>query len=223
MDGERPGEGEFPVDPAQLVAWLADEVDPSITSVRVSRLGGGHSSGAWRMEAATPRGAIPMVLKAPGEPSVVYQRSAVREAHIMRDAQRLGAPLPEVLAVDDGTGTAGRPCFVMAHVDGRAVADAGALGYHADDELRAGGAAVQRAVWESFHDALAALHSVDASKVPAARIGAGGVRDVIEYWRASLLDTVPAPEAAPRQVSALDWLAAPRAAGCRRCTRGLPR
>ncbi len=161
-----------------------------------------------------------MVLKAPGEPSVVYRRSAVREAQVMAGLQAAGAPVPEILAIDDGAGALGRPCFVTAHVPGRGVADAGANGYHDDEELRAGGPDLQRAVWDSFHDALAAMHSIDPARVPAARTvtGAaagpeGGVRDVLDYWREALLDILGglgggggAP--APRQLAALDWLAA---------------
>jgi len=181
-------------------------------AVDVHRLGGGHSSGAWRIDAMTGGGPRSMVLKAPSEPSVVYRRSAVREAQIMAGLQAAGAPVPEILAIDDGAGAVGRPCFVMAHVPGRGVADAGAHGYHDDEELRAGGPELQRAVWDSFHDALAAMHSVDPGLVPAARTvtGAaegpeGGVRDVLAYWREALLDIMEGVPA-PRQCAALDWL-----------------
>ena len=200
---------DSPIEPELLQEWLAEVADPSIHSIAVHRLGGGHSSGAWRIDAMTGGGPRSMVLKAPGEPSVVYLRSAAREAQVMDGLHRAGAPVPEVLAIDDGTGAIGRPCFVMAHVPGRGVADAGANGYHDDDELRAGGPEVQRAVWESFHDALAAMHRVDPSDVPAARTvtGAheGGVRDVLEYWRRALLDAVESASA-PRQLAALEWL-----------------
>jgi len=200
---------DSPIEPELLQEWLAEVADPSIHSIAVHRLGGGHSSGAWRIDAMTGGGPRSMVLKAPGEPSVVYLRSAAREAQVMDGLHRAGAPVPEILAIDDGTGAIGRPCFVMAHVPGRGVADAGANGYHDDDELRAGGPELQRAVWESFHDALAAMHRVDPSDVPAARTvtGAheGGVRDVLEYWRRALLDAVESASA-PRQLAALEWL-----------------
>jgi len=206
---------DSPIEPESLQEWLAEVADPSICSIDVHRLGGGHSSGAWRIDAMTGGGPRAMVLKAPGEPSVVYRRSAAREAHVMDGLHQAGAPVPEILAIDDGTGAIGRPCFVMAHVPGRGVADAGANGYHDDEELRAGGPDLQRAVWDSFHDALAAMHRVDPSDVPAARTvtGAneGGVRDVLEYWRHALLDAIGglggnggAP--APRQLAALAWL-----------------
>ena len=207
---------DSPIEPQLLQEWLAEVIDPTIDAIDVHRLGGGHSSGAWRIDAMTGGGTRSMVLKAPGEPSVVYRRSAVREAQVMAGLQAAGAPVPEILAIDDGTGAVGRPCFVMAHVPGRGVADAGANGYHDDEELQAGGPDRQRAVWNSFHDALAAMHSVDPALVPAARTvtgaAGGGVRDVLDYWREALLDQMGglgesggAP--APRQLAALAWLA----------------
>jgi aminoglycoside phosphotransferase (APT) family kinase protein len=60
-------------------------------------------------------------------------------------------------------------------------------------------------VLESFHDALAALHSVDAAKVADASLGPNGITDVIEYWRTSLLDAT-ARATVPRQLALLDWL-----------------
>jgi len=201
---------DSPIAPRLLQDWLTEVVDPTIAAIDVHRLGGGHSSGAWRIDVATGGGPRAMVLKAPDEPSVVYRRSAVREAQVMAGLQAAGAPVPEILAIDDGTGVVGRPCFVMAHVPGRGVADAGANGYHDDEELRAGGPERQRAVWDSFHDALAAMHSVDPALVPAARTVTGatdaGVRDVLDYWRRALLDAMEGVPA-PRQVAALEWLA----------------
>jgi aminoglycoside phosphotransferase (APT) family kinase protein len=204
--------GDSPIEPALLQQWLAETVDPSIGTsgpIAVQRLGGGHSSGAWRVDVVTGGGPRSMVLKAPSEPSVVYCRSAVREGHVIDELHRAGAPVPEVVGIDDGAGALGRPCFVMAHVPGRGVHDQGANGYHDDEELRAGGPDLQRAVWDSFHDALAAMHSVDPAAVPTARTvtgaNGGGVRDVLDYWRESLVDLC-GPIAAPRQLAALAWL-----------------
>ncbi|MBL7501078.1 phosphotransferase family protein [Frankia sp. CNm7] len=196
-----PGDG---VDARLLAAWLGASLDPAPSSVAVSRLPGGHSSGVWRVDTVTGGGVVPMILKAPDEPSVVYQRDACREARILAGVHRMGAPVPEVLAVDTGEAT-GRRCFVMEHVEGRGVADSSAAGPHDDPWLRDAGPAATRAIWESFHDALAALHSVDAAKVPEASHGPRGVLDVLDYWRAALVDVAPA-ESVPRQLRLLDWL-----------------
>jgi aminoglycoside phosphotransferase (APT) family kinase protein len=191
---------------ARLSSWLADHVDHPVAEVEVTRLAGGHSSGAWRLDvagAATP--ARSFVLKAPELPSVVHRRDACREGRILEALGRMGAPVPAVLGVDDGTSALGRAFFVMEHVDGRSLADVPPGSYHDDPWLRGAGADTQRAVWESFHDALAAMHSVDAAKVPDASLGPNGVADVLAYWRESLLDAAPAA-AVPRQLALLDWL-----------------
>jgi aminoglycoside phosphotransferase (APT) family kinase protein len=198
-------------DPQRLRSWLAESFDPSVSSVTIQRLGGGHSSGAWRLDAAVADGRRSMVLKAPAEPSVVFQRDVCREARILDELNRAGAPVPAVFAMDTGTRAVGRPCFVMELIDGRSVADGSPGGYHDDVELREASFGERRAIWESFHDALAALHSVDPTRVPSAARGRGTCEDVLAYWRRSLLDAVPAT-AAPRQLKAIDWLAANRPA-----------
>jgi aminoglycoside phosphotransferase (APT) family kinase protein len=192
------------LDTGRIASWLAGVLGVAGASVTISKLGGGHSAGVWRVETSTSEG--PLILKAPDEPSVVYQRDARREARILDAVGRQGAPVPTVVAVDDGD-AAGRRCFVMEHVAGRGVADSSPGAHHDDDWLRNAGTAAQRAVWDSFHDALAALHQVDPAKVPDARHGPRGMADVLAYWRAALLDTAPA-ETVPRQLRALDWLGA---------------
>ena len=198
-------------DPERLRSWLAEVLDSAVSAVSVTKLAGGHSSGAWKLDLTVATQARALVLKAPTQPSVVFRRDAIREAQILAGVHRRGAPVPAVVAVDDGVRSVGRPCFIMAHVVGRSVTDT-AGGYHVDPLLRAVGVDGQREVWESFHDAHAALHAVDASQVPAARLGDRGLVDVLAYRRESLLDAAPV-NAVPRQVAAIDWLAANVPAG----------
>jgi aminoglycoside phosphotransferase (APT) family kinase protein len=189
----------------RLTAWLAAEVEPTVTSVEVTRLAGGHSSGAWRLDLTAEREVGPLVLKAPGEPSPVHLRDAIREARIMAALGRFGAPVPAIRAIDDGGASIGRPCFVMDLVEGWAPADVPPGSYHSDPFLLECPPEDQRAVWDSFHDALAALHLVDPGQVPDASLGPEGMTSVFAYWRSSLLDVL-APEAAPRQLALLGWL-----------------
>ena len=112
-----------------------------------------------------------------------------------------------MLAVDTGTRAVGRPCFVMDFVDGRSVPDAAPNGYHGPGWFLDAGAGAQRAVWDSFHDALAAVHRIDPTLLADAYDGPSGAVDVLRYWRDALLDVVSA-EQAPRQVAMFDWLAA---------------
>jgi aminoglycoside phosphotransferase (APT) family kinase protein len=201
MDGDLDG-----IAPDRLRTWLATEVDPSISAVTGQRLGGGHSSGAWRLDLTVDGGRLEVVLKAPSEPSVVYLRDAGREGRILDGLQRAGAPVPAILAIASDEHAVGRPCFVMELVDGHSVADNSSGGYHDDAGLRAASADEVRVVWETFHDALASVHSVNPALVPDAAVGDGTVQAVLDYWRASLLDAAP-KELVPRQLQALDWLA----------------
>jgi aminoglycoside phosphotransferase (APT) family kinase protein len=203
-DGIAEGGDQF--DTRRVAAWLGGVLGVAEGSATIRKLGGGYSAGVWRVETSSGDGAVSLMLKAPAEPSVVYRRDACREARILDAVGRLGVPVPAVVAVDDGE-HAGRRCFVMEHVAGRGVADSSQAAHHDDDWLRGAGAAAQRAVWDSFHDALAVLHQVDPAKVPDAFHGPRGMADVFAYWRAALLDAAPA-EAVPRQLQALDWLVA---------------
>jgi aminoglycoside phosphotransferase (APT) family kinase protein len=148
-----------------------------------------------------------MVLKAPRQPSVVHALDPCREARVLDALGRAGAPVPAVLARDDGTRAMGRPCFVMEWIDGRSVPDDFPATYHGDGWYRDAGAASQRAIWDSFHDALAALHRVDQGAVRDAYGGPAGAEEVLAYWRAALLDVVGTPEV-PRHLAVFDWLEA---------------
>lgn len=191
------------IDAEGVRAWLDDVLDEPVSSVTVDRMAGGYSSGAWLVDAIVGGARRSMVLKAPETPSVVYERDAAREARILDAAGRFGAPVPEIIAIDDGARAVGRPCFVMEHVDGRSVPDAGAP--PEDDWFGNAGPEVQLAVWSSFYDALAGLHAVDATPVAGAGSGPDGSVGYLDYWRRSLLDAAPA-HAVPRQLAVLDWL-----------------
>jgi hypothetical protein len=67
--------------------------------------------------------------------------------------------------------------------------------------------AEQRAIWESFHDAVAALHSIEANGISVGSHGSHGLADVLHYWWDALLEVAPA-ETVPRQLWALAWLEA---------------
>ena len=94
----------------------------------------------------------------------------------------------------------------MEWVEGRSVPDAWPNAYH-DGWFLDAGADTQRAVWDSFHDALAAVHRVDLDAVATAYDGPRGAVAVLDYWREALLDLVE-PSAAPRHLAVFDWLAA---------------
>ncbi len=193
------------MDVTRLREWLAATAVPALTDLTVSRIGGGNSSGAWRLDCATPDGTHSLVLKAPDNAGLVFDCDASREARILAAAHAAGGPVPAVVATDETGAVLGRPCFVMDLVDGHTVPDSTPASFHGDGWFRDADDAVQRAVWWSFLDTLARLHALDARSIPATYRSAGAL-DVLDYWRRSLLDAAPA-HLVPRQLAVIDWLA----------------
>jgi aminoglycoside phosphotransferase (APT) family kinase protein len=198
---------DTPFDLSRLATWLGEALGAPVASIAATRLAGGHSGGAWRIDAEVAGAPRRLVLKAPGADTLVFRRDVGREAGILAAGHDGGAPLPAVVAVDGDGRELGLPCFVMELVAGRSPGDEPPAGCHGPGWLRDAGPTVQRRVWDSFHGALAAVHAVDPAAVPEASLGANGVSDYLRYWRASLLDIAPAA-AVPRHLAALDWLAA---------------
>ncbi|NKZ11381.1 phosphotransferase family protein [Mycolicibacterium septicum DSM 44393] len=199
------------VDTERLVGWLKATLEPTLTGIEATRIGGGNSSGAWQLDLRTRCGPHRVVLKAPNNGGLVYECDAAREGGILQAAKKVGAPVPEVLAVDSSGAVLGVPCFVMAHVDGDGVPEDTPASFHGVGWFRDADAADQRTVWWSFIDALADLHAVDWVDVPA-RYGRDGLADFLGYWRRSLLDAAPA-QLVPRQLAVIDWLLAHIPAG----------
>jgi len=192
------------IDPDVLQGWLSDAIGQPIERVELELLPQGHANGAWRILAETPVGPRRMVLKAPRVPSIVHALDPCREARVVDTLGRAGAPVPAVVAIDPGTSAVGRPCFVMEWVEGRSVPDAWPNAYH-DGWFLDAGADAQRAIWDSFHDALAAVHRVRLDPLDAAYDGPRGTLDVLAYWREALL-AVADEAAVPRHLAVFDWL-----------------
>jgi aminoglycoside phosphotransferase (APT) family kinase protein len=194
------------IDPDALQRWLSDELGQPIRHLELELLPQGHANGAWRVIADVEDGPRRLVLKAPRDPSIVHALDPCREARVVDALGRAGAPVPAVIAIDPGARAVGRPCFVMEWVEGRSVPDAWPNAYHDGWFLDAGPDA-QRAVWHSFHDALAAVHRVDLGALAAAYDGPRGAIAVLDYWRDALLALVE-PSAAPRHLAVFEWLRA---------------
>lgn len=194
------------IDPDVLQEWLSDAIGQPIEGVALELLPQGHANGAWRIVADTPDGPRRMVLKAPRNPSIVHALDPCREARVVDALGRAGAPVPAVVAIDPGTRAVGRPCFVMEWVEGRSVPDAWPNAYH-DGWFLDSGADAQRATWDSFHDALAAVHRVELDALATAYDGPRGTLDVLHYWRDALL-ALTDEASVPRHLAVFDWLEA---------------
>lgn len=89
------------VDTERLSCWLRSTIEPELTSVAAERIGGGNSSGAWRLDVTTTAGLRALVLKAPDEGGLVYACDATREGRILTAARQAGAPVPAVVAIEE--------------------------------------------------------------------------------------------------------------------------
>jgi len=194
------------IDPDALQHWLADALGAPIEHIELELLPQGHANGAWRIVAEVEDGPRRLVLKAPRQPSIVHALDPCREARVVDALGRAGAPVPAVVAIDPSTQAVGRPCFVMEWVEGRSVPDAWPNAYH-DGWFLDAGAEAQRAVWDSFHDALAAVHRVDPDALATAYDGPRDTFDVLRYWREALLALTDASKV-PRHLAVFDWLEA---------------
>jgi aminoglycoside phosphotransferase (APT) family kinase protein len=194
------------IDPHALQHWLADALGAPIERIELELLPQGHANGAWRIVAEVGGSQRRMVLKAPRDPSIVHALDPCREARVVDALGRAGAPVPAVVAIDPGTQAVGRPCFVMEWVEGRSVPDAWPNAYH-DGWFLEAGAGAQRAIWDSFHDALAAVHRVDLDALATAYDGPRESLDVLRYWREALLALTDASNV-PRHLAVFDWLEA---------------
>jgi aminoglycoside phosphotransferase (APT) family kinase protein len=194
-------------DAPRLASWLRDTVDPSVSDVRISKLSGGNSSGAWRIDLATSSGPTSLVLKTSGDAGLVFAGNAGREGRIVDAAGRAGAPVPTVVAVDDTGEILGCPGYLMELIDARPLPDDTPASLHGDGWFRDEPDDVQRRVWESFIGALARLHRAEPPTLDVAGHGPNGVADVLAYWCDSLVDAAPA-DRVPRQLAVLDWLSA---------------
>lgn len=199
--------GADDLDLKSLADWLSDEMQAEVSIDDIRKLDGGHSSGAWRLDATVGADSRSLVLKAPGFPSVVHGRDAGQEGRIVQILHEQGVPTPSILAIDRTAKVVGRPCFVMDHVDGRSVPDSGMGGHHDEGWFADADSDRQRVVWESFHDALATMHRADTAGLGDASHGPDGSESVLAYWRTALLDAA-APDMVPRQLAMLDWLQA---------------
>jgi aminoglycoside phosphotransferase (APT) family kinase protein len=195
------------IDADRLRSWLVEVLDPTIESVHVRRLPGGNSSGAVRLDLTMGDGSHrTLVLKATNAGGLVYDCDASREGRILDAAGRAGAAVPAIAAIDRTGHVLGRPSFVMEMVEGRGVPETSPASFHGDGWFRDEDDTVQRSIWWSFIDALAALHGTPLTTLEDARYGPNGILDVLAYWRRSLLDVAP-EELVPRQLRIIELLA----------------
>jgi len=100
-----------------LVEWVGEAIGAAGPG-RVERIGTGHSRAMLRVTYADGRRAVVRM-----EQGGVFGTTGAEEVRVMRALRERGVPVAEVLADEPTGAVAGRPFFVMAHLDGAEDAD----------------------------------------------------------------------------------------------------
>lgn len=144
---------------------------------------------------------LSLVAKTASEGGSVRRRPDVNEAIFLQALHQADMPVPEVLYIDQDKPMA-TPRFVMRRVEGDTVPDEGITSYVGGGWLAEASPDRQCKVWRSFHQALAAMHSVSVDGL-ASMLAQKSHADNLEFWRESIMDVC---SNAPAQTKAIDWL-----------------
>jgi aminoglycoside phosphotransferase (APT) family kinase protein len=200
------------MDEIRLLALVRRAVPDATALAGLQRLSGGANNETWSLDAHTPSGTVPLILRrkagngggirAPGDPDDA-SIGPEQEAEVLSAVRAVGVPVPQVRAVLEPADGLGRG-FLMARVPGetrpkRLLHDA------AFAEAR------HRAL-DDCGRALAALHATPAAALPALRVSSaaaelalwerrwrrhGGARPVFELALRWLHEHLPDPVERP--------------------------
>ena len=161
-NGARPSQPvEPPVEPgidaAALTSWFAGHVPAAVPPFRFVRVAGGHSCLTFVVVAGN--GARFVLRRPPLGATLATAHDVGREHRIMAALADTGVPVPTMLAACADTSVIGAPFFVMSHVDGFVLHEAGDVDSALPDP------AARRRAGQSMVDALVSLHAVDPAAV----------------------------------------------------------
>jgi aminoglycoside phosphotransferase (APT) family kinase protein len=213
---------------ARLTQWIADRM-PGVEGLRLSELrkpGAGMSSDTqlfsvhWTQDGEERE--LDAVLRcAPSVAGPFPAYDLAMQFGIMRVLQEeTDVPVPEVLGLEEDSGTLGVPFLTMKAVDGEAPLDFPP--YHGDGFYAKASADQRRHLWRSTIEALARLHGLDWRSLGLDFVPGGGADEDAEthglvYWRSYLDDWIKddPKERIPVFDAALEWLEGNRPAASR--------
>jgi aminoglycoside phosphotransferase (APT) family kinase protein len=187
--------------------WLSD-CRPDITEVRLMAVGRSETNGfsnrtlfgtfEWSEAGAPVRREL--VLRAPPERGGVFpDYDLAKQARVLEALSLTGFPVPVVIGSETDPSYLGCPFLVMARAHGRVPSDEEPQ-YHSSGWLHDATPAQQQTLFESFHDRLAELATVDWQALGlhgAARSGDVGLRaelDWTQYFLEWATDGAPPSE-----------------------------
>jgi aminoglycoside phosphotransferase (APT) family kinase protein len=178
-------------DEAALEAWLQAAIPDFGAGMRVRQFHGGMSNPTFLLE--TDGGARRFVMrKQPPGPLLASAHQVDREFRVMRALAGSDVPAPPVRALCQDRSVIGADFYVMDHVPGRILTDAGLPDFTAEDRA---------ALYDDFGRVLANLHQTDPAAIGLSDFGRPGdfaarqLRRFTGLYRDAETETIPAMEA----------------------------
>ena len=156
----------------RLDSWLADRLDGFGRGLRVRQYEGGQSNPTFLIEYSVRR--VVLRKKPPGA-LLPTAHQIEREYRILAALVGSDVPVPEVFALCEDESVVGTAFYVMAHIDGRVLADSRLPGIEPDG---------RRAIYRSTVAGLAAIHAVEVDSVGLRSLGppAGYLERQVKRW-----------------------------------------
>lgn len=145
------------IDHPAVTAWFVEHVPDVCVPFHVDRVAGGHSCLTFVVTDAS--GCRFVLRRPPLGHALATAHDVLREHRIMSALADTPVPVPAMLGACDDVAVNGAPFYVMGHVEGAVLHDAGLV----PDALPDG--ADRRRAGEQLVDALVALHAVDPDEV----------------------------------------------------------
>lgn len=145
-----------------LAAWLKDKGLLDKTSLVVKPLTGGQSNPTYLLTSGKQRYVL---RKKPPGPLLPSAHAVDREYRVMQALQNSAVPVPKLFAFSEDLEVVGTPFYIMEYLEGRVIVDQSLPSFAKEDRTR---------VYQDMNRVIAALHSVDYSKVGLDTFGKPG-------------------------------------------------
>ncbi|MFM7011806.1 MAG: phosphotransferase family protein [Betaproteobacteria bacterium] len=145
-----------------LAAWLKDKGLLDKTSLVVKPLTGGQSNPTYLLTSGKQRYVL---RKKPPGPLLPSAHAVDREYRVMQALQNSAVPVPKLFAFSEDLEVVGTPFYIMEYLEGRVIVDQSLPSFSKEDRTR---------VYQEMNRVIAALHSVDYTKVGLDTFGKPG-------------------------------------------------
>lgn len=184
-----------------LAAWLKEKGLLDKTSLVVKPLTGGQSNPTYLLTSGKQRYVL---RKKPPGPLLPSAHAVDREYRVMQALQNSAVPVPKLFAFSEDLEVVGTPFYIMEYLEGRVIVDQSLPSFSKEDRTR---------VYQEMNRVIAALHSVDYTKVGLDTFGKPGNYFGRQIARWSRQYKEANTEDIPELHALIDWLPANIPAG----------